>query len=194
MCNKIIFKSKPADAKGLLKAAIRTDNPVIVLENEGLYGMRGEVPDGDYATPIGQAEVKRSGADLTIVAVSRMVNLSLLAAQRLEEEDVDAEVVDLRSIRPVDWDRLTESVRRTTRCIVVEEGWPSYGVTAEVSAGLQERAFDHLDAPILRLGGAEVPMPYNKALEQAALPHVDDIVRLALKTVGKNGSRNGSDG
>ena len=183
----VVAPATPADAKGLLKSAIRADNPVIVLENEGLYGMKGEVPDGEVLTPIGTAEVKREGADLTIVTLSRMVGLSLLAAQRLEEEDVDVEVVDLRSIRPIDWAALAGSVTKTGRCVIVEEGWPTYGVSAEIAAGLQERAFDSLDAPILRLGGAEVPMPYNKQLEQAALPQVDDIVALALRCVGKRG-------
>lgn len=183
----VVAPATPADAKGLLKSAIREDNPVIVLENEGLYGMRGDVPGGEYTTPLGTAEVKREGSDLTIVTLSRMVGLSLLAAQKLEEEDLDVEVVDLRSIRPIDWDTLCGSVSKTSRCIVVEEGWATYGVTAELAAGLQERIFDSLDAPVLRLGGAEVPMPYNKQLEQAALPQVDDIVDLALRCAGLKG-------
>jgi pyruvate dehydrogenase E1 component beta subunit len=180
-----VAPTTPEDAKGLLKAAIRTENPVMFLESMSLYNTRGEVPDGDYETPIGKAAVRRAGRDLTIVGVSRQAVLAGLAAQRLEDEDVDAEVIDLRSLRPIDWPTLVESVRKTNRCLVVEEGWTTYGVGAEVAAGLQQRVFDDLDAPILRLGGAEVPMPYNRELERAAIPSVDDIVREALRVVGR---------
>src|SRR5207245_2461262 len=161
----VVAPTTPEDAKGLLKSAIRTDNPVMFLESISLYNLRGEVPDSDYTTPIGKAAVRRSGLDLTIVGVSRQAVLAGIASQRLEEEDLDVEWIDLRSIRPLDWKTLTDSVKRTGRCLVVEEGWPTYGVGAEVAAGLQERCFDYLDAPIGRLGGAEVPMPYAKDLE-----------------------------
>jgi pyruvate dehydrogenase E1 component beta subunit len=181
----VVAPTTPEDAKGMLKSAIRTDNPVMFMESMSLYNLRGEVPDGDYTTPIGEAAVRRRGSDLTIVGVSRQSVLATLAAQKLEDEDVDAEVIDLRSVRPIDWKTLTESVKRTGRCMVVEEGWPTYGIGAEIAAGLQERVFDHLDAPILRLGGAEVPMPYNQQLEKASIPSADDIVRVALRTVGK---------
>jgi len=183
----VVAPTTPEDAKGLLKSAIRTDNPVMFLESMSLYNSRGEVPDGDYTTPIGKAALRRSGSDLTLIGVSRQAVLATEAARQLEEQDVDAEVIDLRSLRPLDWKPLVESVRKTGRCLVVEEGWPTYGVSAEIAAGLQERCFDHLDAPILRLGGAEVPMPYNQQLEKAAIPSSQDIVRMALKTVGKNG-------
>jgi pyruvate dehydrogenase E1 component beta subunit len=183
----VVAPTTPEDAKGMLKSAIRTDNPVMFMESMSLYNIRGEVPDEDYTTPIGKAAVRRQGSDLTIIGVSRQAVLALSAAQMLEEEDVDAEVIDLRSIRPIDWGPLVRSVQKTSRCLVVEEGWPTYGVSAEIAAGLQERAFDHLDAPILRMGGAEVPMPYNKELEKAAIPSAYDIVRMALRTVGKNG-------
>ena len=182
----VVAPTSPEDAKGLLKSAIRTDNPVMFLESMSLYNLRGEVPDGDYTTPIGRAAVRRSGADLTIVGVSRQAVLAGIAAQRLEEQDVDAEVIDLRSLRPIDWPTLVDSVRRTSRCLVVEEGWSTYGVGAEIAAGVQERAFDDLDAPVRRLGGAEVPMPYSKELERAAIPSVDDIVREALALVGRS--------
>jgi pyruvate dehydrogenase E1 component beta subunit len=181
----VVAPTTPEDAKGLLKSAIRTDNPVMFLESMSLYNLRGEVPDGDYTTPIGRAAVRRSGRDLTLIGVSRQAVLAGIAAQRLEEEDVDVEWIDLRSIRPLDWHTLTDSVKRTGRCLVVEEGWPTYGVGAEVAAGLQDRCFDYLDAPIARLGGAEVPMPYAKDLERAAIPSVDEIVRKALTVVGK---------
>ena len=181
----VLAPTTPEDAKGMLKTAIRIDDPVMFMESMSLYNLRGEVPDGDYTVPIGRAAVRRQGADLTIVAVSRQAVLANIAAQRLEEEDVDAEVIDLRSIRPLDWDTITRSVRKTNRLLVVEEGWATYGVGAEISAGIMERCFDDLDAPVLRLGGAEVPMPYNQLLEKAAIPSVDDIVRMALRTVGK---------
>jgi pyruvate dehydrogenase E1 component subunit beta len=181
----VVAPTSPEDGKGLLKSAIRTDNPVMFLESMSLYNLRGEVPDGDYTTPIGEAAVRRRGSDLTIVGVSRQAVLAGIAAQRLEEEDVDAEVIDLRSLRPIDWRTLTESVRRTNRCLVVEEGWTTYGVGAEIAAGLTDRVFDDLDAPVRRLGGAEVPMPYNKEMERAAIPSVDDIVGQALRVVGK---------
>jgi pyruvate dehydrogenase E1 component beta subunit len=181
----VVSPTTPEDAKGLLKSAIRTDNPVMFMESMSLYNLRGEVPDGDYTTPIGEAAVRRSGRDVTIVGVSRQAVLAGIAAQRLEEEDVDAEWIDLRSIRPLDWKTLGDSVKRTGRCLVIEEGWPTYGVGAEIAAGLQERCFDYLDAPVARLGGAEVPMPYAKDLERAAIPSVDDIVRQALRLVGK---------
>jgi pyruvate dehydrogenase E1 component beta subunit len=181
----VVSPSTPEDAKGLLKSAIRTDNPVMFMESMSLYNLRGEVPDGDYTTPIGKAAVRRQGRDLTIVGVSRQAVLAGIAAQRLEEEDVDVEWIDLRSIRPLDWETLSQSVKRTGRCLTVEEGWPTYGVGAEIAAGLQERCFDYLDAPVARLGGAEVPMPYAKELERAAIPSVDEIVREALRLVGK---------
>jgi len=181
----VVAPTSPEDGKGLLKSAIRTDNPVMFLESMSLYNLRGEVPDGDYTTPIGEAAVRRRGSDLTIVGVSRQAVLAGIAAQRLEEEDVDAEVIDLRSLRPIDWRTLTESVRRTNRCLVVEEGWTTYGVGAEIAAGLTDRVFDDLDTPVRRLGGAEVPMPYNKEMERAAIPSVDDIVGQALRVVGK---------
>jgi pyruvate dehydrogenase E1 component beta subunit len=183
----VVAPTTPEDAKGLLKSAIRTDNPVMFMESMSLYNVRGEVPDDDYTTPIGKAAVRRQGSDLTIVGVSRQAVLALSAAQMLEEEDVDAEVIDLRSIRPIDWAPLVESVQKTSRCLIVEEGWPTYGVSAEIAAGLQERAFDYLDAPIRRMGGAEVPMPYNKELEKAAIPSAYDIVNKALRTIGKDG-------
>ncbi|MGH7903427.1 MAG: alpha-ketoacid dehydrogenase subunit beta [Candidatus Dormibacteraceae bacterium] len=185
----VVAPTTPEDGKGLLKSAIRTDNPVMFMESMSLYNLRGEVPDEDYSTPLGRAAVRRRGSDVTIVGVSRQAVLAMAAAQALEEEDVDAEVIDLRSIRPVDWETIVGSVRRTGRCVVVEEGWPTYGVSAEIAAGLQQRAFDDLDAPILRLGGAEVPMPYNRELEKTAIPSERDIVHLTLQVVGKNGAR-----
>jgi pyruvate dehydrogenase E1 component beta subunit len=181
----VVAPTTPEDAKGLLKSAIRSDNPVMFLESMSLYNVRGDVPAGDYTTPLGKAALRRSGSDVTIVGVSRMAVLANEAAKQLEEEDIDAEVIDLRSIRPVDWPPIIESVRKTSRCVVVEEGWSTYGVTAEIAAGVQERCFDYLDAPVRRLGGAQVPMPYSLNLEKASIPTAEDIKRLVRATVGK---------
>src|ERR1700686_4303713 len=181
----VVAPTTPEDAKGMLKSAIRTDNPVMFLESMSLYNVRGMVPDGDYTTPLGQAAVRRKGSDLTSVGVSRMAVLANEAAKQLEEEDIDVEVIDLRSIRPIDWPPIVESVKRTTRCMVVGEGWATYGVTAEIAAGVQERCFDYLDAPIRRLGGAQVPMPYSLPLEKASIPTSEDIKRMARKVVGR---------
>lgn len=180
---KVVAPSTPADAKGLLKAAIRDNNPVIFVENLGLYTSRGPVPTEDYTVPIGKAEVKREGDDLTIVSHSRATVLALRAAEMLATEGISVEVVDLRSLRPLDIETPAESVRKTNRALVVEEGWPTYGISAEVTAKLQEVAFDYLDAPIRRLGGVEVPAPYSKALERASLLDVEDIVRAARQMV-----------
>ncbi len=180
-----VAPTTPEDAKGMLKSAIRGDNPVMFLESMSLYNVRGMVPAGDYTVPLGKAAVRRNGSDVTVVGVSRMAVLANEAAKQLEEEDIDAEVIDLRSIRPIDWEPIVESVRKTSRCVVVEEGWSTYGVTAELTAGVQERCFDYLDAPVRRLGGAQVPMPYSQPLEKASIPTAEDIKRLVRATVGK---------
>src|SRR5947209_19098599 len=166
----VVAPTTPADAKGMLKSAIRSDNPVMFLESLSLYNVKGEVPTGDYTTPLGKAALRRTGSDITIVGVSRMAVLANEAAKQLEEEDIDAAVIDLRSIRPVDWPPVIDPVRKTSRCVVVEDGWSTYGVTAEITAGVQERCFDYLDAPIRRLGGAEVPLPYSLPLATASIP------------------------
>src|SRR4030088_1065681 len=181
----VVAPTTPEDAKGMLKSAIRRDNPVMFLESIGLYNVRGIVPAGDYTTPLGKAALRRTGSDVTVVGVSRMAVLANEAAKQLEEEDVDAEVIDLRSIRPIDWQPIVDSVRKTGRCVVVEEGWSTYGVTAEIAAGVQERCFDYLDAPIRRLGGAQVPMPYSLPLEKASIPTSEDIKKLVRAVVGK---------
>jgi pyruvate dehydrogenase E1 component beta subunit len=181
----VVAPTTPEDAKGMLKSAIRSDNPVMFLESMSLYNVRGIVPPGDYTTPIGKAAVRRAGSDVTVVGVSRMAVLAFEAAKQLEEEDIDAEVIDLRSIRPIDWEPIVESVRKTGHCVVVEEGWSTYGVTAEIAAGVQERCFDYLDAPIRRLGGAQVPMPYSLPLEKASIPTSEDIKKLVRSVVGK---------
>jgi pyruvate dehydrogenase E1 component subunit beta len=179
----VAVPSTPADAKALLKAAIRDDNPVIFIEHESLYGMRGEVSENGGPMRFGEAAVRREGNDVTIVGISRMAVTAERAADTLAaQEDIEAEVIDPRTLRPLDLDTILESVRKTNRCVVVEEGWPHGGVGANIAALVQEQAFDHLDAPIQRVTGADVPMPYSKALEQAAIPHEEHVVKAALAT------------
>ena len=165
---KVVMPATPADAKGLLAAAIRDDNPVVFIEGEMLYNTKGEVPEGELVTPLGVAEVKREGADVTLVCHAKAVPIALKAAEQLAGEGVNAEVVDLRTIRPMDTETVLASVAKTHRCVVVEEGWPFAGVGAQVVDTVQREIFDELDAPVLRVTGADVPMPYNKALERAA--------------------------
>jgi pyruvate dehydrogenase E1 component beta subunit len=174
-----------ADAKGLLKSAIRDENPVIFIEHESLYGVRGEVPDGDeHLVPFGQARVAREGTDVTIVGVSRMALTAERAAETLAaEHGVQAEVLDPRTLRPLDLDSILASVRKTNHCVIVEEGWPHGGVGANLAALVGEQAFDELDAPIQRVSGADVPMPYSKPLEDIAYPHEPQIVAAALATL-----------
>ena len=179
-----------ADAKGLLKSAIRDDNPVI-FEHESLYGVRGEVPDSEeHLVDFGRARVSREGSDVTIVAVSRMALTAERAAAVLaDEHGVQAEVIDPRTLRPLDLDTILASVRKTNRCVIVEEGWPHGGVGANLAALVCEQAFDDLDAPVARVSGADVPMPYSKPLEDIAYPHEPQIVDAALQTLGAAGSR-----
>ena len=172
----VIAPHSAADAKGLLKSAIRDPNPVIFLENEMLYGRSFEVPDDEVLTPIGVASTVREGDDVTIATFSRGVERALAAAERLEDEGISVETLDLRTLRPLDVDSIVASVIKTSRLVTVEEGWPSAGLGAEIAALVTERAFDHLDAPVRRVTGADVPMPYAANLEQRALPAVEQIV------------------
>jgi pyruvate dehydrogenase E1 component beta subunit len=177
--------STPADGKGLLKAAIRDDNPVVFIEHETLYGSRGEVPeDDDHVLNFGEAAIRREGDDVTIVGILRMAEAVQKAAEVLaNEHGVQAEVIDPRTLRPLDLDTILDSVRKTNRAVVVEEGWPHGGVGANLAALIQEQAFDHLDAPVERVTGADVPMPYSKRLEQAAMPHSEHVVSAALASL-----------
>jgi pyruvate dehydrogenase E1 component beta subunit len=177
--------STPADGKALLKASIREDNPVIFIEHETLYGARGDVPEnGDEVLRFGEAAVRREGTDVTIIAILKMAQVAENAAKQLaSEHGVDAEVIDPRTLRPLDLDTILGSVRKTNRVVIVEEGWPHGGVGANVAALIQEQAFDFLDAPIQRVTGADVPMPYSKRLEQAAIPHEEHVVQAALATL-----------
>src|SRR5438270_5401511 len=180
----VAVPSTPADAKGLLKAAIRDDNPVIFIEHEYLYGQRGDVPeDGEVVARFGEATVRREGDDVTIVGISRMALTAARAAEQLAfEHEVEAEVIDPRTLRPLDLDTILQSVRKTNRCVIVEEGWPHGGVGANLAALVQEQAFDWLDAPVGRVTGADVPMPYSRPLEQIAYPHEPQVVEAVLAT------------
>jgi pyruvate dehydrogenase E1 component beta subunit len=180
---KVVMPSTPADAKGLLKSAIRDDDPVIFIEQERMYGMKDEVPeDPDFTIPLGVADVKREGTDVTIVARSLMVPTALKAAEELEKEGISCEVIDPRTIRPLDIETIVTSVRKTNRAVIAEESHPFASVGAEISAEIMEQAFDFLDAPVKRVSGADVPMPYAKNLEQLAVPDVAHIVA-AVKEV-----------
>ena len=180
----VAVPSTAADARGLLKAAIRDDNPVIFIEHEYLYGQRGDVPDGeDHVADFGRAAIRREGADVSIVGISRMAVTAEKAADVLAaEHDVEAEVIDPRTLRPLDLDTILASVRKTNRCVIVEEGWPHGGVGANIAALVQEQAFDDLDAPVARVTGADLPMPYSKPLEQIAFPHEPQVVEAVLAT------------
>jgi pyruvate dehydrogenase E1 component beta subunit len=174
---KVVVPGTPADAKGLLKAAIRDDDPVAVFEGEMLYNLKGEVPeDDDFVIPLGVAEVKREGSDVSIITHGKMIHVALQAAGMLEKAGVNAEVVDLRSIRPLDVDAILNSVTKTNRVVLLEEGWPHGGITATVAAIIQEEAFDMLDAPVLRVTQADVPMPYAKGLEKVVKPSAELVV------------------
>ncbi|HEV2130621.1 MAG TPA: pyruvate dehydrogenase complex E1 component subunit beta [Longimicrobiaceae bacterium] len=174
---KVVVPGTPADAKGLLKAAIRDDDPVCVFEGEMLYNLKGEVPeDDDYVIPLGVADLKREGSDVSIITHGKMIHVALQAAATLEKDGVDAEVLDLRSLRPLDVDAILNTVAKTNRVVLLEEGWPYGGVTATLAALIQEEAFDHLDAPVLRVTQADVPMPYAKGLEKVVKPSAELVV------------------
>ncbi|HEV2404451.1 MAG TPA: alpha-ketoacid dehydrogenase subunit beta [Ktedonobacterales bacterium] len=178
---KVVMPATPYDAKGMLKAAVRDDDPVLVVEHELLYSVKGEVPDEDeeYTVPLNRGIIRREGKDITIVTFSRMVHICAQAAEDLAKEGIDAEVIDLRSIRPLDLDLVLDSVRKTNRVVVAEEGWKYYGTGQGISALIYEHAFDYLDAPVGLVTGKDVPMPYSKVLERAALPTKAEVVEAA---------------
>jgi len=179
---KVVSPGTPEDAKGLLKSAIRSDDPILFIESATLYQSRGEVTEGENLIPIGKSKIQRPGKDVTIVSYSKMLETSMKAADQLAQEGIDVEIVDLRTLRPLDMELVLESFKKTNRAVIVEEGWRSYGVGAEVSARIYEEAFDYVDAPIQRVAQKEVPLPYNRDLEQLALPQVEDVVK-AVKEV-----------
>jgi pyruvate dehydrogenase E1 component beta subunit len=179
---KVISPSNPYDAKGLLKAAIRDDDPVLFMESERMYGDKGEIPDGEYLLPIGKADIKREGKDVTIVSFNKMMKVALSAAEELAKEGISAEVIDLRTIRPMDHETIIRSVMKTNRIVVVDENWPFGSVASEIAFRVQKDAFDHLDAPVLRINQADTPLPFAPNLIEASLPNVPKVVR-AVKEV-----------
>ncbi|WP_437786246.1 pyruvate dehydrogenase complex E1 component subunit beta [Sorangium sp. So ce1097] len=184
---KVLAPATPADAKGLLKSAIRDDNPVLFMESETLYGVKGEVPDDpDFTVPLGVASIAREGTDVSIISWSRMVHVSLEAAAELEKEGISAEVVDLRSLRPLDEETIVRSVAKTHRAVVAHEGWPYGGVGAEIADRIQRLAFDELDAPVLRATTLDVPMPYNARLEQYVIPQAARIIENVHRVLYKS--------
>ncbi|MBI4640961.1 MAG: pyruvate dehydrogenase complex E1 component subunit beta [Candidatus Tectomicrobia bacterium] len=180
---KVVTPSTPKDAKGLLKSAIRDDNPVIFLEGEILYGAKGEVPEEDYIIPLGKADLKRVGSDVTIIAHSKMLYVALRAAVELEELKIDAEVVDPRTLRPLDEETILQSVKKTNRVVIVEEGWQFAGVGAEIAHIISTKAFGHLDAPIERVTSLDVPMPYTKNLEMTVVPSKERVIEAVKKVM-----------
>jgi pyruvate dehydrogenase E1 component beta subunit len=181
---KVVTPGTPADAKGLLKAAIRDDDPVIFMEGELLYNLKGEVPDDDdFVIPLGVADLKREGSDVSIVTHGKMIQVALMAAKKLEKDGIEADVLDLRTIRPLDMDAILTTVAKTNRVVYLEEGWPYAGTGAQIVSMIQEEAFDHLDAPILRVTQADIPMPYAKNLENLAKPSADRVVEACNKVL-----------
>jgi pyruvate dehydrogenase E1 component beta subunit len=179
---KVISPSTPYDAKGLLKSAIRDNDPVIFMESEQMYGDKGEVPEGEYLIPIGVADVKRAGTDITLVSYNKMMKVALASAEALAAEGISAEVIDLRTIRPLDHTTIINSVKKTNRLVVIDESWPYGGISSEIAYRVQKDAFDYLDAPVVRINGADVSMPYAMNLVQAYLPSVEKVVK-AVKEV-----------
>jgi pyruvate dehydrogenase E1 component beta subunit len=179
---KVVAPGTPADAKGLLKTSIRSNDPILFIEHATLYQVRDEVPDGEYTVPIGVSKIQRPGKDVTIVTYSKMLEISTKAAEQLSHEGIEAEIVDLRSLRPLDMGPVIESFKKTNRAVIVEEGWKSFGVGSEIASRIYEEAFDYVDAPVKRVAQKEVPLPYNRNLEQLAIPQVEDVVK-AVKEV-----------
>src|SRR3712207_4606900 len=186
---KVVAPATPYDAKGMLRSSIRDDDPVIFIESLALYDTKGEVPQGDdYTVPIGLAEVKRAGTDITVVSYSRMTAIAMQVAHTLEQDGISVEVVDLRSLRPLDRPTIVTSVKKTNRAVVIEEDWRSYGIGAEIAATIQEEAFDDLDAPVQRVAGVEVPLPYAATLSQAAKPNAQHLIT-AIRHALEGGKR-----
>ncbi|MCC6965995.1 MAG: pyruvate dehydrogenase complex E1 component subunit beta [Nitrospira sp.] len=181
---KVVAPSTPQDAKGLLKSAIRDQNPVIFIEAQLLYGTKGEVTEGEYTIPLGQAEVKRTGMDVTLVAYSKMLLVALEAAEQLSREGLDVEVIDPRTLKPLDLDTIVTSVKKTGRVVIVEEGWRFCGLGAQIADSIYTAAFDYLDGPIVRVTGEDVPMPYSRPLEDAAIPDVPRVVAAVKSACG----------
>ncbi len=182
---KVIVPSNPYDAKGLLKSAIRDNDPVIFMESEQMYGDKGEVPEEEYLIPIGKAEVKREGTDVTIVSFGKIIKEAYKAAEELEKEDISCEIIDLRTIRPLDHETILESVKKTNRLVILEESWPFGNISTEITYQVQEKAFDYLDAPIARINTADAPAPYSPELFKEWLPNSDDVIKAVKKVLYK---------
>jgi pyruvate dehydrogenase E1 component beta subunit len=182
---KVIVPSNPYDAKGLLKSAIRDDDPVIFMESEQMYGDKGEVPDGEYTIPIGVAEIKREGKDVTIVSFGKIIKEAYKAADELEKEGISCEIIDLRTVRPLDKEAILNSVKKTNRLVVLEEAWPFGNVSTEITYIVQSEAFDYLDAPVVKINTADTPAPYSPVLLEEWLPNSDDVVKAVKKVLYK---------
>ena len=182
---KVITPSNPYDAKGLLKAAIRDNDPVLIMESEKMYGDKGEVPEGEYIIPIGKADVKKEGKDCTIVSFGKIMKVALAAAEALEKEGISAEVIDLRTIRPMDTETIVNSIKKTNRCIVLEESWPVASISSEIAYVIQSQAFDYLDAPVKRLTQSDTPFAFATSLIEEALPGVEDVVKAVKASLYK---------
>jgi len=183
---KVVVPFTPYDAKGLLKSAIRDNDPVIFMESELMYGDKGEVPTEEYLIPIGSADIKRSGTDVTLVSFGKIMKVTLAAAQELEKEGISAEVIDLRSVRPIDYATVVESVKKTNRLVIIEEAWPLAAISSEITYHIQKHAFDYLDAPIHRINSLDVPLPYAPTLIDAILPSVERTVKAVKAVMYKN--------
>ena len=182
---KVIVPSNPYDAKGLLKSAIRDDDPVIFMESEQMYGDKGEIPEGEYTLPIGVADIKREGSDVTIVSFGKIIKEAYKAADKLKEENISCEIIDLRTVRPLDIDSVIKSVKKTNRLVILEEAWPFGNVSTEITFQVQSKAFDYLDAPIQKINTADTPAPYSPVLLAEWLPNSDDVVKAVKKVLYK---------
>lgn len=183
---KVVTPSNPYDAKGLLKAAIRDNDPVVFLESEKMYGDKGEIPEGEYIIPIGVADVKRKGDHVTIVSFGKIIKVAYEAAELLEKEGISCEVIDLRSVRPIDYGTVVESVKKTNRCVVLEESWPLASISSEIAYHIQRYAFDHLDAPVMRVTQTDTPFAFSPTLIDEALPNVDRLIKAVKATLYRN--------
>lgn len=182
---KVVVPSTPYDAKGLLKAAIRDDDPVIFMESEQMYGDKGEVPEGEYIIPLGKADIKKEGTDVTIVSFGKIIKEAHKAAEQLEKEEISCEIIDLRTIRPMDHETILNSVKKTNRLVILEEAWPFASISSEITYIVQERAFDYLDAPIQRITTADTPAPYSAALFEEWIPNANDVIKAVKKVLYK---------
>ena len=183
---KVITPSTPADAKGLLKSAIRDEDPVVFLESEKMYGDKGEIPEGEYLIPIGVADIKRKGSDVTIVSFGKIIKMVHAAAEELAKENISCEIIDLRTVRPIDYPAIVESIKKTNRCVVVEESWPLASISSEIAYHLQRYAFDYLDSPVLRVTQSDTPFPFSPTLIDEALPNPERIIKAVKATLYRN--------